>query len=1117
MMLLGCLASLRLAHAEDEITRPDAPWPQGIVFVSDDCSLYSPGQPGNALHSLSVTVFTVRQSRAFPEHDLPSPVKVGRKLMALRPAKPGTEPVTLVDAGLGALGSPSVSFDGRWVYFSMARAGEPFFHIYRIAADQPPGGDHQPEQLTDGPFHDIDPAELPDGRIVFASTRIGYFDEYHSAPARALYVIGADGSGIEPVTHTINFDNEPEVMADGRIVLIRTDNLFDRAKVETRLHAMRPDGTQGETAFGLNNAPEYGNRLRAFVCGSPAPLPDGRVAFVSEPGITLGRPGEPPQYWQHLRAPFGDVAALPDGRLLCTHGENGKYEQIQVVESETADAVTVYESLGQALHSPTYLGERPRPPVLPATIKTTAADNPSATGILFCQNARLSQHTSAGWPHIRAIRVIASKGQTTRSSHSYIVHAGSEAVELGTVPLAPDGSFAVEVPADTPIAFQAVDAEGRAELNEMSWIYVRPGERRGCVGCHERRDAAPGLDAPDIMALRAEPLKLTGEGAPPRFRGNNAAVTGLMELQFDRFREVAGIDRHGRAAGTSAETIHELIAGLRSQTPALRTSAAQRLAIFRERAAAPELAALLDDPSREVRVAAAVALAACGTRESVEPLLDALDDRDPVAAHAAAMALENLTAHAEPFNAFARAAPGGESRRWRQWFAQSSWGQIETTLLQQLESSDRDLVRRAAEAMGHVGGEAASADLRAYVDRERRNNPYPEWRQTHRGDGTRFNALDAANPRTLQAAVRALGALRDAQAAPLLAETIAQHNDPVAGNLFVVEAAAEALGRIGTPEAEAALLSALAGLGDYWNYNLWYGDHDALIACHASPPHFRVIEALDAVGSTLDQVHVPSLLRTLPTDPDRALLQETDDYEALVGQLIRRAGAEPLVVETCLAILGEPEAQRSAPIEEVIGHVHPAWAGTPNTVIRAAQILSVVARDAAWEPRIRAAFDRFRREPVDIKRVFDEGIPVVTRLPEKHWVCFYLARTMGELGDSASVPSLIEALEAPAEAAPGHPDPLGPGVLFLHNDLTPCWRAAAAAALGRIGDRRAMPALMATVRDLSNATDTRQAAAGALKRLATPADVGAIEELAGNYPELSTRKVLLSIVAAARE
>jgi hypothetical protein len=229
----------------------------------------------------------------------------------------------------------------------------------------------------------------------------------------------------------------------------------------------------------------------------------------------------------------------------------------------------------------------------------------------------------------------------------------------------------------------------------------------------------------------------------------------------------------------------------------------------------------------------------------------------------------------------------------------------------------------------------------------------------------------------------------------------------------------------------------------------------------------------------------------------------------LVGRVIRRNGAEGAVVETCLAILGDPEAERDAEIESAISTVHRCWAGHPDAENRAAQIVSVVCRDARYEPRIRAAFERYRAKPTGIPRVFDTGIPVVLELPARHWVCFYLARSLGNLGAMASTDTLIAALrDEPAEAAAGVPDPLGPGVLFLHNDLTPCWRAASAWALGRIGDRRAVPVLMDVVRNMDNATDTRFSAAEALGRIADPSSRERIERLAADYPEVSTRRAL---------
>ncbi len=1127
-------------------------WPEGIVFLGDDCSLYRPeGVTNSSADSLNVTIFNPRKSRAFPEHDLPSPMKVGHKLFAIVPARPGVEPRLLLDAGQGGIGSPSVSFDGESILFSMVREGDSFFHIYRLSSA---GG--EAEQLTTGPFHDIDPAELPDGRIVFSSTRIGTFEEYHSPPSRALFVMDAAGHDIQPLTHTMIFDNEPEVLADGRILFIRSDNFFDRGKVETRLHAIHPDGTQGHTEFSLDMGSEYGNRLRAYYCGSPAPLPDGRVAFLSSPGITLGTLGADESELQHFQFEAGDVAALPDGRLLCTMARNVpvevsvgeqqrtvqdlRYEQIGILDpqSQPGTFTVLYDSSAESstgvsvgpLHSPVFWGARPRPSVPSGKIDRAFADDVNATGFLFCQDARMTRNTTAGWSHVRGVRVLAAKGLTTRSSHSYIVHAGSEVSELGTVPLSPDGSFYIEVPANTPLSLQMVDAEGRSELNEMSWIFVRPGEQRSCVGCHQQRQAVSSPDSQLAAALQTPPLKLLGQGTPHRFRGNNAAVTGLMELQFDRYREVAGLNRYLDPAESAESPSHDiqnsldiqevatLIAILRDGDESHKISAAQRLSLFRDPSAAPGLAECLRDPSREVRVAAAMSLAACGSRESIEPLLDALTSPESLVAQAAAVAIENLTGSNEPFDASAtQPERRQQSNQWRQWFANTSWEKIEAELIQRLQSSDRDVVRRAAVALGHTGGDAARIALRQYVREHRDENPFPAWREAgNRGDAARFNSLSPVNPRTLQAATRALGYLRDVESIPLLAETLAQHRDPETANLFLAEAAAEALGRMGVAEADAALVQAFATLGPYPDYTRWYGDHDALMSCHASPLHYFITEALDARRCEQAASIVPHLIRSVPIDPDRALFPGNDDCEALVGRVIRRNGAEAAVVETCLAILGDSQTTRSKEIEEAISTIHRCWGGEPTPENRAAQILSAVCRDAKYEPQIRAAFLRYRQSKENIPRVFDTGIPVVDALPTKNWVCFYLARSLGNLAQRDSVDELVKVLQQePAEAATGRPDPLGVGVMFLHNELTPCWRAAVAWALGRIGDRRAAPVLLEIVADLDNSTDTRHAAAEALGQIGDPASLEVIRRLAADYPEISTRMALLRILAEA--
>jgi len=1090
------------------LAEPDSSfrWPGGVAFVGDDCSVYVPLR-GDAW---GVCFRVNNWSRAYTEFDIPCPSKIGRKLYTLKPVKPGATPRLLVDAGRGAIGSPSVSYDGKSIYVAMAADGESFFHIYRVPMD---GG--SPRRLTDGPFHDIDPAELPDGRIVFTSTRIGSFEEYHNPPSRALFVMQPDGSNIQPITFTPTFDNEPKVMADGRIAFIRTDNFFDRAKVETQIHVIRPDGSDGLTEIGADVGADYGVRLRALGYGSPAPLPKGKLACISNRGNFICTPGGAEESFHRLPGGIGDLAPLPDGRLLATvlrpEVTQLVSDVLAVIDPADNRVVTIYESPDGSIHSPVFLGPRPRPPILADTLDHRQTGNHGATGFLYCQDVRFTRKSKADWEQIRAIRVLGAKALTTRSSHSHIVHAGHETVELGTVPIAPDGSFYVEVPADLPLALQAVDAEGRSELNEMSWIYVRPGETRSCVGCHHARRAAPPLEIGLSRAMRTRPLKLLGQGQAHRFRGNNSGVTGMMDLQFERFRETASLNLHTSVAGpltTGQQEIAALIRQLDGQNNAIQISAAQRLGLFRDRSAATALAEQLQDRNREVRVAAALALSACGTRESVPALLEALEDRYPVAAQAAAVALENLTAHAEPFEPFSPATERqSQARAWQAWFQANPWDQIEKSLIERLVSEDRATRRRAIVALGHVGGVAARAALREYVANEKDKNPYPPFQGNNRTDRFTFPADSPLNPRTLQEAVRALGYLKDTSSVPLLRDILANHVTPKTGNLFLAEAAVDALGQIATPEAETILIDTFSNLQDYIHYVGWYSDHPALYACHSSPLHARIIAALDATGSTHTADIVPHLIRSVPTDPDRALFPENDTYETLVGRVILRSGRAEVTIETCLALLGDPQAGTADDVKQAISTTFSAWAGKPAPDNRAAHMLSLVCRDPKYEPRVRAAYERYRAKPEDpIKRPL--GNP--SWIPQRHWVLFYLGRALGNLGDPRSVDTLLASLSHELnEARHGRPDPSEPNILFLQLEYTPCWRTAAAWALGQIGDRRAVPVLLKVLENLENATDTRHAAAEALGHIADPASLESIRQLAASYPEVSTRRALL--------
>jgi len=1097
----ACFGVLEAATESSEI---DAEWPEAVAFISDDCSL-----PNNTL-----SVFRIGNTRAYFEFDLPMPSKIGRKLHIVKPARPGIEPELLLDVGKGAIGAPNASFDGKFIYASIAMEGESFYHIYKIPTD---GGERV--RMTDGPFHDLDPAELPDGRIVFSSTRIGTFEEYHSSPSRALFVMNPDGLDIHPITSTGIFDNEPQVMADGNIVFVRVDNFLERAKVETRLHAIRPDGTGGGSIASADRGADYGLRLRKDGFGSPAPLPDGRVAYISNRGNELIKPGAPKEQAHKLPGGLQDLSPLPDNRLLCTvhrstatkgdeKKQAGKYNTIAIIDPDRANRMTtLYQSAGEAIHSPIYVGNRPKVRKLAKSGNARGANQEAATGRFLCQDTRITRKTKADWPLIRSVRVLAGKPSTLRSTSMEAVHAGLEAIELGTVPLAPDGSFFVEVPADTPIAFQLLDGESRPQLNEMSWVFVRPGETKSCIGCHEARGTTPPADRA-IQAAGASPAKLLGQGTPIRFRGQNPWVNGLMDVQFERIREIATIGQRGFLDNPDlmgSDDWKAVESWLTDGDIGLRISACQRVLTSHDRRYSSALAGLLKDPEREVRMAAALALSGCGNRESIPPLLAALHDPDPLVAQAAALALENMTAHAETFNPFGSAQQRQvQVKKWRDWFDSLSWQSHEQALIAQLTGNTRTLKHKATVALGHMGGEEAKRALRAMLAEKSKTHPY---KSKGPGEGITFAADSPLNPRLIQECARALGYLKDADAIPLLKGILEKNLSSTKGNLYLAEACLTALALIGDPELEDYMLKTLGSLDEWHKYYNWYGGGHPYN--EVSTPHFMIVNVLDRVGSTRTATLVPMLIRSLPIDTDRQLLFELDDYELMVSRLTRHAGCEDKVVETCLALLGDEDAVADNDVKAAVSTLHRAFAGRPKLENRAAQILSIMCNSRKYESRVRTVYNRYRakeRDPLFRSRVLR------TPVPDRPFVLFYLGRLLGKLADPASLECLTSVLEHdPHEGAFGRPRTDTLYVGMLHDSNTPCYRAAAAYALGRIGDPSATGALIKTLENIENAVDVRHAAAVALKCILDEGCIQQITRLAADYPDVSVRKVLLSI------
>lgn len=142
---------------------------------------------------------------------------------------------------------------------------------------------------------DVAPAWLPDGRIVFASTRqrqsrailldegkpqFPLQDEQGRGASLALHVMNADGSDIRQISFNASHDTDPVVLDNGRVLYVRWDEQANRG---FHLYTMNPDGSDNQILYGLhshNTGVSADNTPINAQFSAPQVLEDGRVLAV---------------------------------------------------------------------------------------------------------------------------------------------------------------------------------------------------------------------------------------------------------------------------------------------------------------------------------------------------------------------------------------------------------------------------------------------------------------------------------------------------------------------------------------------------------------------------------------------------------------------------------------------------------------------------------------------------------------------------------------------------------------------------------------------------------------------------------------------------------------------
>jgi hypothetical protein len=326
-------------------------------------------------------------------------------------------------------------------------------------------------QVTQCEMNCTDPAWLPGDRITFSKLVKENGLEHH-----ALFTIGADGCCEQRISFHPHDDLNASVMHDGRI-LISSQQVYPEAG-QVKYLAMRPDGTKAELFYLSEDSQQISkaaeNRL-------------GKVLFAQSGALNSVLFSRPLHTQETLEeANFGvvhSVSAVEDQKVLVSIKKPAERSFGLALVGNLSGVETGFYFNDSEYHAvePVVIKQRPSPRNLP-----TGVNSEKETGYFVCIDANDSEIE---------LDVEAAKIQVL----------GLNAM-IGETEVEDDGSFYLELTADQPIRFQTLNESGEVLNGPSSWMWVRPNERRGCVGCHEDREIAPDNVVP--LAIEKAPVAM---------------------------------------------------------------------------------------------------------------------------------------------------------------------------------------------------------------------------------------------------------------------------------------------------------------------------------------------------------------------------------------------------------------------------------------------------------------------------------------------------------------------------------------------------------------------------------------------------------------------------------
>ena len=495
---------------------------------------------------LFVKRYTYHSSHIYTDH-FDGSSKMGGNLCILSPMAPDGKVAQIV-SGLeeGIFGRFDLSYDAKKIVFAYKKPNKGY-RIYEVGVD----GSGLRQLTLDGAdeaemlkqyghgYDDMDPCYLPNGKIMFVSTRTKRAVLCNNAfTSTALHVMDADGKNLHCISgNTVN-EFAPCTMDDGRVIYTRWEYVDKGCGDVQSLWSMRPDGSGSCHVYKNNvalpatliDARSIPGSHRLIAIGAPhMPLAVGPVVLIDThitqltpaamtnltPEIAYpGHAGYPGGKFGYYKEPY---PLGEDLFLVCycpgpSHSEPAGYG-IYVLD-RSGNRELLFKDAAMSSFQPIPLRPRPRPLSLPA-VAAAQEKEPAETATLFMADV-YEGLTGVSRGAAKYLRVMEDVPKPWAASWASPIQGDSmglqnPAVSLkghftikkihGIVPVNEDGSASFRAPARKNLYFQVLD-ENYMELQRMrTFVNLMPGEQRSCVGCHETRKRTPALKASLPLAM----------------------------------------------------------------------------------------------------------------------------------------------------------------------------------------------------------------------------------------------------------------------------------------------------------------------------------------------------------------------------------------------------------------------------------------------------------------------------------------------------------------------------------------------------------------------------------------------------------------------------------------